>query len=1199
MYIKEVKIEGFKSYKEQNTPEPFDPKLNAIVGANGSGKSNFFYAIRFVLNDVFTSLRAEERQQLLHEGAGHAVLSASVEVILDNSDRRFPIDQDELRLKRSVGKQKDEFFMEGKHTTRAEFINILETAGISRFNPYYVVQQGKIMSMASMKDAERLDLLKEIGGTRVYEERRKESFKLMEETRANRQQIQDMVSDIQRRIEELDAEKAELEKYKKLEKDRKSIEYTIHNKDIEAVDADIKKLEEESKRLGEMASKATQGVQKARSRKKHLENEIVELEVKEKDLKRQRQLAAGRKDKAIEHKTLAVLDAKEARERLRSRKVNFEEAKDRLERLQTEMAGNQEELEKVTEALKQSKDSEAEVRRTLNGCKNREQILSQKEGRKAQFDSVADRDEWINQEVAALSTGMETKKKNVEAMSQELQDLNGEVIELSQEITELENLTQEHEKRAASVNQECTELRKRRDVLQSESNTLQREEIDLEQSINECRIETNRVQKAVEKLVPADIYRSMLSCKRIVKQHGLVGYHGPIVDLVECDEKHGLAVEVAARNALFNIVVDTQALAKTIIGYFLKDHLGRVTCLPLDTVHEPPRLVVPQGYSKSAVRPLHTVLRYDPKFRKAVLAVFGRVMLCEDISIATEVVRKGFNCVTIDGDEVARRGSLRGGYYDPSRSKLRGMKDVRQANTKLATRERARENVSRRLTELEHLKRQAIEEIDALELEDQRKHLAETREEIQMLRVRDRTLRGSIENKQQAIETAGHDIDQLKAQIDNLQQELGSPLHANLTASEQAELKSTVKEIVRLEKELTGVVPRVRDLDAQKRKIEDNLWNNLEKQQQDFRRVVDTYDGEADKSSLDEKEKEVEALTVAVEEAQRIQQNLEPLLEETVQQLCEKRTECEKAAEVAEVEAEEKVQELKAAEQIASRKMQLLQKKDAISKKVRDLGPVPDDAYSRYKGKNSKSLQKLLQKAHNHIRDMGFINKSAADQYDNFTDQRKVLEKREEELGKNEKDVYQLVEQLDLQKDECIERTFKGVAMHFKEIFAELVKDGKGELVMLRKAAMDEVGESGNVGQMVEKYAGVKVKVCFGGGETKSLMQLSGGQKTVVALALIFAIQRCDPAPFYLFDEIDAALDPQYRTSVAKMLKKQSGDKNNPAQFIVTTFHPQIIEETDKVFGVAHTNRISRVEVMTKEDAYAFFSSEEVQEADN
>lgn len=171
---------------------------------------------------------------------------------------------------------------------------------------------------------------------------------------------------------------------------------------------------------------------------------------------------------------------------------------------------------------------------------------------------------------------------------------------------------------------------------------------------------------------------------------------------------------------------------------------------------------------------------------------------------------------------------------------------------------------------------------------------------------------------------------------------------------------------------------------------------------------------------------------------------------------------------------------------------------------------------------------------------------------------------------------------------------------NFREAFSELVPGGHGSLVMKKKKAGeiddDDPDDDGNRDMdsdaRVEKYIGVKVKVSFTGqGETQLMKQLSGGQKTVVALTLIFAIQRCDPAPFYLFDEIDAALDPQYRTAVGNMIKRQADTAST--QFITTTFRPELVKVADKIYGVTHKNRVSRVDVIKKEDALYFIEHDQ------
>ena len=240
MFIKGVNIQGFKSYREQLNLDNFSPKHNVIVGRNGSGKSNFFFgvppssllplallslaAIQFVLSDEFTYLRQEQRQALLHEGTGPRVQTAKVEIIFDNKDGRIPvcmacgkhvkenllqIEKEEVRLVRQVGAKKDQYFLDNKIVTRAEVQNLMESAGFSRSNPYYIVKQvcdlleyfsrinemqGKINELATAPDAARLKLLKEVAGTRVYDERKEESIATMRDTESKRDKIESVFS---------------------------------------------------------------------------------------------------------------------------------------------------------------------------------------------------------------------------------------------------------------------------------------------------------------------------------------------------------------------------------------------------------------------------------------------------------------------------------------------------------------------------------------------------------------------------------------------------------------------------------------------------------------------------------------------------------------------------------------------------------------------------------------------------------------------------------------------------------------------------------------------------------------------------------------------------------------------------------------------------------------------------------------------
>jgi structural maintenance of chromosome 3 (chondroitin sulfate proteoglycan 6) len=230
------------SYKEQVEIEPFSPKCNVVVGRNGSGKSNFFSAVRFVLGDEDTSLTREKRQAYLHEGSGSAVMSAYVEVCFDNTEDRFQTGKPEFFLRRTIGVKKDEYSVNRKNATRAEVQQILESAGFSRSNPYYIVPQGRVTALTLMTDSQRLVLLKEISGSNVYETRRADSLKLLADTDNKCSNTDNLVATINERLDELEGEKEELEAWSKNDKERRSLMYTMKSRDEAELEAQIENI---------------------------------------------------------------------------------------------------------------------------------------------------------------------------------------------------------------------------------------------------------------------------------------------------------------------------------------------------------------------------------------------------------------------------------------------------------------------------------------------------------------------------------------------------------------------------------------------------------------------------------------------------------------------------------------------------------------------------------------------------------------------------------------------------------------------------------------------------------------------------------------------------------------------------------------------------------------------------------------------
>ncbi|PHT79981.1 hypothetical protein T459_18033 [Capsicum annuum] len=312
----------------------------------------------------------------------------------------WQVDKEEVRLRRTIGLKKDEYFLDGKHITKTEVQNLLESAGFSRSNPYYVVQQGKIASLTLMKDSERLDLLKEIGGTRVYEERRRESNK--------RKQIIQVVQYLDERLNELEQEKEELKKYQQLDKQRKSLEYTIYDKELHDARQKLNEVEEARNKVSENSTKMYESVLEAHEKSKELEKLSKDLTKEIQIFSKEKEAAEKQRTEAIRKRAKLDLDYKDLQEKMSTNIKAKDDAQKQLMLLEREVQETKNALNDIKPLYEKQVKEEEDIKRgfdnpgVLNRIMDREKrlsILYQKQGRATQFASKAARDKWLQKEI--------------------------------------------------------------------------------------------------------------------------------------------------------------------------------------------------------------------------------------------------------------------------------------------------------------------------------------------------------------------------------------------------------------------------------------------------------------------------------------------------------------------------------------------------------------------------------------------------------------------------------------------------------------------------------------------------------------------------------------------------------------------------------------------------------------------------------
>ncbi|KRZ34968.1 putative NADH dehydrogenase [ubiquinone] iron-sulfur protein 2, mitochondrial [Trichinella pseudospiralis] len=1043
-------------------------------------------AIQFVLSDEFSHLRVEQRQSLLHEGTGPRVLQAFVEIVFDNSDSRLPFEKDEVRLRRLIGPKKDQYFLEGKMIPKQEVQSLLESAGFSKSNPYYIVKQGKINELATAPDSYRLKLLREVAGTRVYDERKEESNVLLRDSKARVEKIIEVLKYIEERLKTLEEETQELKEYQKLDRMRRALEFTIFDHELADIRRKLDLLAEKRENYNEGSNQLHDTLQQATDQ---IYKQLRELERQWSGFEEERLQMISEQSERFKEKTKLELAIRDLKEEVEGERSNRRKAENELDRLKAEIAEKQANLDQVQPRFNELIKQEQQVNTELAIAEQRQRELYSKQGWTEQFRSVEERDQWIKRNLAKITRQISDKR--------------------DQESTqELEQQRESIERNKRHQN----ELKHNRDALQNERQELWRTESGLSQSLQACKEEINHMDMILRSIVPKAIIYGMDSVKKVIEslrsrhaQSNLVdGYYGMLIENFQTDKRFYTAVEMTAGNKLFYHIVENDRIGTKILEEINRQRLpGEVNFFPLNRIqyrqHEYPQ--------NQYVLPMINQLQFEERFLPVMQHCFGKTLICRNMDVATQMARsERMDCITLEGDRVSSRGALTGGFCD-----------------------------ERQLSSLEST------------------------------------------------------LQQLEAQKESLNRDLGSEMLSQLTADEQSSLEELNRRILTLKESAKVLFNERSELETEKNRLENQLQKNLLRKKEELQLRLQEISMADRTQSLDSHQSELLIVTQRITEISRRMGELEHQLEEYYigkKKLNQQLEMCQNQEREVQAKITEDAKEM---EKMANKQSMLLRKKEDTMKKIRELGSLPSDAFDKYHNLSSKQLFKQLEQCNNELKKYENVNKKALDQFVSFSEQKEKLLKRKDEVDGNLESIMDMISQLDQKKYDAIQLTFKLVSKYFEEVFHELVPTGRGHLVMkTMEMNGDNAVDLASIPQ-VEQFTGVGIKVAFSGAdETKEMQQLSGGQKSLVALALIFAIQKCDPAPFYLFDEIDAALDARHRKSVAEMIHKLSSS----AQFITTTFRRELLESADKFYGVKFRNKVSHIDCVTAEEAADFIEME-------
>lgn len=1030
-------------------------------------------------------------------------MSAYVEIIFDNSDDRFPTGKPEVVLRRTIGLKKDEYTLDRKNATKSDVMNLLESAGFSRSNPYYIVPQGRVTALTNMKDSERLNLLKEVAGTQVYEARRAESLKIMHETNNKRSKIDELLDFINERLSELEEEKDELRNYQDKDKERRCLEYTIYSREQQEIGSFLDNLEEQRQTGVEDTDMNRDRFIQGEKEMAQVDAEIAECKQQIEFLKVDKSQLEDERREASKTLAQVELQAKYLTDNQAAAQDMKRRHDEDLQAVQAAIKEREAELQDLIPRFNSAKDEEDAVKAQLTEAETSRQRLYAKQGRNSRFKNKSERDKWLQAEIKDNYSSISTVQGVVSQTQTDIAEIENEIALLEPETERLRQQIDGRGDTIQSVEQEVQDAKDERDRLMDQRKELWREEAKLDSVLSNASNEVDRAERNLSQMMDHNTSRGIAAVRRIKRQHNIDGVYGTLAELFDVNDRYRTAVEVTAGQSLFHYVVDTDETATKVLEILQHEKAGRVTFMPLNRLRSRP-INMPRA---SDTIPMIEKLQYDRAYDKAFNHVFGKTIICPNLQVAAQYARShGVNAITPEGDRSDKRGALTGGFHDSRQSRLDAVKNLAKWRDELESKKNRGAEIRKELEKLDQIITKSVGELQKLE---QHRHQVQNSSGPLRYELRSKRdlLQKKIDNldaKRRALRNIEGNMAALTDQVNAFEAELKSPFQKALSNEEETRLETlnaAAQDLRRQYQELSG---QRSELEGRKSVLEVELRENLNPRlDQLVGQDLDMADDDS-QGNLKETQREMKRLHKALEKLGHRLQQVDDSIDQTNAQV----------AELGQRNAETRreLEELaKSIEKHQRRMEKSMQKKAALTKQatecaanIRDLGVLPDEAFTKYKNTDSNAVVKKLHKVNESLKKYSHVNKKAFEQYNSFTKQREVLTSRREELEASQKSIDDLINVLDQRKDEAIERTFKQVSREFHNVFEKLVPAGRGRLIIQRKTdramrqedALESDDEEAQ--QSVENYVGVGISVSFNSkhDEQQRIQQLSGGQKS-------------------------------------------------------------------------------------------------------
>ncbi len=1164
MYLKSIEIHGFKSFANKINFQ-FHNGITGIVGPNGSGKSNVADAVRWVLGEQrVKQLRGASMQDVIFSGTEmrKPLGYASVAITLDNTDHQLPVDYAEVTVARRIYRSgESEYLLNGTPCRLKDVNELFYDTGIGK-EGYSIIGQGQIDKILSGKPEERRELFDEAAGIVKFKRRKYAAQKKLEDEKQNLLRVSDILAELEKQTGPLEKQSEKAKVYLKKKEELKTVDVNMFLLENKSIREQLQSLEEKYGIASGDLKETTEKFEGIKEEYGQVQGQIEQL------------------DAQIEQARTQLTDTGLLRGKLEGEmnvlKEQINSARGNEGHLQARLAAVQKGIDEKTvdrEAILKEKESidaqlaetekgrdEAGVR--LSAVQNRiEELNNQIEAGKNTIIDALNSRATIKSKIGRFDTMMEQIAIRKAELTSRL--LRAKSDEVKQEET-IKQLQDEFE----AINGEIRSLNDAQTSIEEKLGQIHDELSAKDQKLRDTQVVYHQEKSRLEALANLteryDGYGG--SVKRVMeRREEEKGIIGVVADIIKVEKKYETAIETALGGSIQNIVTEDEETAKRMITFLKQHKAGRATFLPLTSITHPQEFKNKEALKEKGVLGMADELVHtEPKYRNVAKAMLGRIVVVDNVDHAVKIARKfdyGIRMVTVEGELLVPGGAISGGAFKNNSNLLGRRREMEELDGK----------VKKYLTQIDGL----LEEIEETKKKRSRlrMELEDTKSKLQDKFIEQNTARMNVIKAEERKNEAEEGFGALKTEEQEIEKQIQemkagkAETEQELLQSEQLE-KSVQEQIEGFQKELEEQreTESLQSREVSEREVE------VEKmlQQQEFHRQnAARIDGEMERF-MEERREIREGLEQNASEIARKENNIKEI-EETIV-----------ASDTSHSDAETKLKEDMARKEELSAKQknfftvreELSERMNALDKEVYRLGSQKEKLEESIESQinymwdeyeitlsdaaslrdeemtDLPSMKKEAASLKEEIRKLGDVNVNAIEDYKNLMERYQFLKTQHDDLVEAEKTLLHIIEELDTSMRKQFHEKFAEIGREFDKVFKELFGGGKGTLELMEDEDILE--------------AGIRIIAQPPGKKLQNMMQLSGGEKALTAIALLFAIQNLKPSPFCLLDEIEAALDENNVTRFAKYLHKLT----KYTQFIVITHRRGTMEKADRLYGI-------------------------------